>query len=502
MLKKIEIGDKIGTEFVVYGICGGEGKSGMGIVYICAHIDVKSLLALKTFQDRYINSNDIKDSFKQEALAWINLDRHPNIVNAGTFAIIDDRPFIYMEFIAPDKNNRNTLDDYLKENLSDKQVLDWAIQFCHGMEHANSHGLFSHRDIKPANIMIRADKLLKITDFGLAKLWDSKTDSFSSKNNEKDLSQLTIFNNTNGQSIAGTPPWMAPEQFDGHADVKSDIYSFGITLYQMINRGKLPFNCNTYEEWENAHKTVELPNIDSEIFPIVKKCLNKNPVDRYNDFKELRNDLEKIFKNTGEKLYSPESIEQSADMHVTKGYGFQNLGFREEAYSEYIKAAQIDSKSCLTRINTGSGFHDLNKLDEAIIEYKKAIELEPDNSMAHYNLGNVYYESKMFTEAIIEYKKAIELNPEFKECHVNYGNLLRDMDKIDESITELKTALDIDPNFFKAKINLGITLTKKQILKKLLIRLRMPKRLILKVHNCIFIGEFFLLKIMKKKKEC
>jgi len=376
MLKKFKIGDSIGPDFEVYDIFEG----GMGIVYVCFHKELKILLALKTFKDRIFNSDEIKESFKGEALIWIGLERHPNIVNAGTFEFIDDVPFIYLEFIAPDQENRKTLDDYIRTELSKTQILDWAIQFCYGMEHAKSHNVSPHRDIKPANIMItREDKLVKITDFGLAKLWDKSHLSISD-DDINDPTQLTIFNNTNGKFTSGTPPWMAPEQFDGIADERSDIYSFGVTLYQMANKGKNPFNATTFDEWEIAHKNTELPVIDTEIFPILKKCLNKNPQDRYNDFRELRTDLEKYYKETGNEPYSPESIDLSVDTIIGKAYGLQNLGFFEDAFSEYQKAVNINSKSFLARINTGAGFNRLHKYDEAISEFSKAVELEPNNA--------------------------------------------------------------------------------------------------------------------------
>jgi serine/threonine protein kinase len=457
MISNIKIGDMIGSDFKVIDICGGEGKSGMGIVYVCLYAQLNVIIALKTFQDKFINFEEIKESFKQEAKIWINLESHPNIVNAGTFEIIDDRPFIYMEFIAPDGYGRKTLEDYIKTNLSNLQILDWAIQFCYAMEHAKSHNVTPHRDIKPANIMItREEKLLKITDFGLAKIWDNER--FNIFENNENLSHLMILKDSTNDSIAGTPPWMAPEQFDGNAIEKSDIYSFGVVLYQMINQGELPFIAKTFEQFEEAHKNNEIPVIDSELFPIIKKCLNKNPDDRYGDFKELREKLEQLYSDTGNNPYSPKSINLSADRIIGKAYGLERLGYKKEALVEYQKIVEIDSNSFYTRINAGAGFNRLNIHDEAILEFSKAIELEPTNAMAHYNLGNALYNSGKFNEAVNEYEKSIEIDSLYIECHVNYGNLLRDMGKFKESINHLNTALELDPNFFKAKVNLGITL--------------------------------------------
>lgn len=87
---------------------------------------------------------------------------------------------------------------------------------------------------------------------------------------------LKIFKNNSGTNIAGSPPYMAPESFDGITSVKSDIYSFGIVLFQMVNKGKLPFKAEL-GEWEDLHKNEDMPILKSKLFPIIKKCLEKEP---------------------------------------------------------------------------------------------------------------------------------------------------------------------------------------------------------------------------------
>lgn len=101
------VGDKIGANFLVRKIIGGEGKSGMGIVYVCYRSEWDKIIALKTFQNRYFSSTDIVDSFRQEALAWISLEEHPFIVKALTVENFFGQPFIMMEYIPPDDLGRN-----------------------------------------------------------------------------------------------------------------------------------------------------------------------------------------------------------------------------------------------------------------------------------------------------------------------------------------------------------------------------------------------------------
>lgn len=103
MRGKIKVGDRIGGRFEVYRILGGEGESGMGIVYVCYDHESREVFALKTFQDKYLSSKQMKDSFKREALLWVHLERYPYIVRAEYVDELDYRLFIILEFIAPDK---------------------------------------------------------------------------------------------------------------------------------------------------------------------------------------------------------------------------------------------------------------------------------------------------------------------------------------------------------------------------------------------------------------
>mgnify|MGYP001010546152 FL=1 len=440
-----ELGEKIGSDLRVYRVL----KGGMGVVYICLAVNYGYILVLKTYQDKFINSEEEKDKFIQEAYAWLKLEKHPNIVRGGTVLTIDDRLFIVLEYIPPDERDRNTLDDYLNsETLSKVQILDWAIQFCYGMEYAKSRGVAPHLDIKPQNIMItRDDKLLKITDFGLAKISDKEFKSLITENEKE---------------YPGTDEWMAPEVFDGNAEVRSDIYSFGIVLYQMLNEGKHPFIVDNHSEWETAHKTHDVPYINTNLFPIIKKCLEKNPEKRYQSFKLLRFDLEEIYKSEiDNNIYTPSIEGLEIDGHFFKGYGFEALGFNDLAIFEYEKAKKTDSDNFLSNINLGSIFNRFQRPRDAINLYKKAVKLEPNSPMAYYNLGNAYNYDGQIGKAVQEYEKAIKLEPKFKECHINYGNLLRDIGKLDQAIEHFEAALENDPHFFIGLVNLGSALASK-----------------------------------------
>ena len=342
----IKVGDLLGGKYEVLQILGGEGKSGMGIVYICLNIDHNNFFALKTFQDKFLFSKEMKDSFKREALAWVQLEQHPNIVQAIAFEELDYRNFIILEYIAPDGTGLVFTIEQLTQ-ISYDDILKWSLQFCYGMEHASSHGVISHRDIKPDNIMVEIGKNIKITDFGLVKVVDETiSDIKEPYEGEHSVSKDGF--------IAGTPPWMAPEQFVGKADIRSDVYSFGVVLFQMVKRGELPFTGTSIKEFQIAHSKKPIPQIDNELFPIIEYCLQKNPEDRYQNFKELRKDLEDLYREKiGTSLPSPPNkAELNISSIFNKGLSFQNLNLIDQAIQEYRKGLTIkpDNISILNQL--------------------------------------------------------------------------------------------------------------------------------------------------------
>ncbi|MBF0556430.1 MAG: protein kinase, partial [Nitrospirae bacterium] len=409
---RYKIGDRIAGRYEIYRILGGEGKSGMGIVYVCYDHEFKEVIALKTFQDRFLSSKEAKEDFKKEALLWTHLGRYPYIVRSFWVQELDYRLYAACEFVAPDQEGRNTLTHYLNGPISFKQTLTWSIQFCYAMEYAVSKGVTPHRDIKPDNIMITNDKTLKITDFGLAGLL-------------KDINFTKDFK-AKEEVRAGTPLYMAPEQFDRKADVRSDIYSFGIVMYQMLNKGRLPFDLPQqirYSDWKGFHETYKVRGIDSVLFPIINKCVEKSPDSRHRGFNELRMEIESLYrKYVGESITQPpQSKELEAWELSNKGVSLKELGLIDEAIVEYRKASDLKPSEPKSHNNLGNAIKDKGQFDEAIVEYRKAININPAFGLAHKNLGETLLLKGLTDETVWEYRKAININPDDAESHKNVG---------------------------------------------------------------------------------
>ena len=145
-------------------------KGGMGIVYIAGNLEEDQIFAIKTFQDKYLWDEDVIQRFMAEAEIWTELERHTNIVFANFVRRIEGKPLLFLEYI-----NGGNLEQFIGK-LTIEESLDFAIQFCTGMEYAYQRLGVIHRDIKPGNVMVQKDprfrfgNAFKITDFGLVKI--------------------------------------------------------------------------------------------------------------------------------------------------------------------------------------------------------------------------------------------------------------------------------------------------------------------------------------------
>ncbi len=291
-------GDRIGDDIEIHDVLG---IGGFGVVYLAYHRQTRSAYALKTFRDEFLNDAKTREQFRKEARIWVDLEHHANLVRAYQVLEFQGRLFIALEYIAPNEDGLNSLDGYLQKAQPDlKQTLEWAIQFCDGMTHAYTKGIRCHRDIKPANIMVTQNKILKISDVGLAGVLVSSSKSqglvVNVRSDKSGMSLLTV------HGAAGTPTHMPPEQFVDAAlcDARSDIYGFGVVLYQMRNRGGLPFlarlpkdnsereTVRFWMEMRQLHEQAEIPTLNSRLQPIIRRCLEKDARSRYQTFEELR----------------------------------------------------------------------------------------------------------------------------------------------------------------------------------------------------------------------
>jgi eukaryotic-like serine/threonine-protein kinase len=219
-------GDVIGGKYEIRHLVG---KGGFGLVYAAYNRQTREVVAIKTFRDEFLVDAHARKMFQKEALLWVNLEAHPFIVAARWVQEFSGRLFVEMDYIAPDGQGRASLQDHLATcslHLPWELTVEWANEFCLGMEHAKAHGIKCHRDIKPANILITQNGVLKITDFGLAAVdtvWRGRK-SLVSRHADGRLGYSLLA--TEGKMWCGTPGYIAPEVYEGKgADVRSEEHT-------------------------------------------------------------------------------------------------------------------------------------------------------------------------------------------------------------------------------------------------------------------------------------
>jgi predicted Ser/Thr protein kinase len=270
-----------------YEILSRLGQGGMGVVYKVTDTRLQRIAALKILS-KADGSHEERTRFLHEARAASALN-HPNIVTIYEYGSERDRDFIAMEFI-----EGQTLRQLLDGKLPLVTGIEYARQVANGLARAHSAG-FVHRDLKPQNIMVTADGVAKILDFGLARRGASTTPS------PEDSTTLTRVG-----SVVGTPSYMSPEQVLGEpVDARSDIFSFGIVLYE-IACGKQPFRAGNPQATMHQIAAVDPPGaievnraVPRGLAQLIDACLKKKPADRLQSMAEAAERLSSVGIDSG-----------------------------------------------------------------------------------------------------------------------------------------------------------------------------------------------------------
>jgi serine/threonine protein kinase len=263
----------------------------MGEVYLAQDSKLDRKVALKILPPQFAKDKDRMARFVREAKSASALN-HPNIITIYEIGENEGTHFIATEFI-----DGQTLNAYAKRNpLQLKSVLEIAIQIASALDEAHSAGIV-HRDLKPDNLMVRANGLVKILDFGIAKL-SAPPAVIAGLSADEDAETALKAQSTSPGMIIGTANYMSPEQAKGkQVDARTDIFSFGVVLYELIAGGP-PFEGATPIEVLAAilHKDMNpLPaDVPAEITKIIQKCLRKERTERYQTIGDVLNDLKEV----------------------------------------------------------------------------------------------------------------------------------------------------------------------------------------------------------------
>ena len=277
----------IGTTISHYRVLEKVGAGGMGVVYKAQDTRLGRFVALKFLPDEFADNLQLRERFQREARAASALN-HPNVCTIYDIGETDGRAFMAMEFL-----DGTTLKELIISTpLELDRVVDIAVQVLDGLEAAHAENVI-HRDIKPANIFVTSTGRVKILDFGLAKI---NVSSHAKVGEGRSAEYMTT-----GAGALGTMPYMSPEQALGKPmDPRSDLFSFGVTLYEMAT-GTKPFQGDTTGVLflsivqEAPVPPVQLnPDIPDELQRIIEKCLEKDRELRYQHASDVRIDLKRL----------------------------------------------------------------------------------------------------------------------------------------------------------------------------------------------------------------
>ena len=297
-----------------YEVIAPLGKGGMGQVYLAVDTRLRRKVAIKLLPASYTNDADRIMRFEQEAQTASALN-HPNIVTIHEIGRSDSLQFISTEFI-----DGATLREHLNNSrMPVTEVLEVAAQVASALQAAHDAGII-HRDIKPENLMVRRDGIVKVLDFGLAKLGsqDFPAIQFS------DDSSSPV--DTKAGVVMGTIGYMSPEQARGEeVDVRTDIWSLGVVLYEMTS-GHAPFAGATASHLLASMLENQPPSLSSdlevpaELERIIMKALNKNTADRYQTVRDLAVDLKNLKDEIEVQLRLTRTLNSNPSMNeVTVG---------------------------------------------------------------------------------------------------------------------------------------------------------------------------------------
>jgi tetratricopeptide (TPR) repeat protein len=389
-----------------------------------------------------------------------------NIVRAYSVEKIEDKPYILLEYIIGEEPFGPELSSWIRgKGLNLSLSLNFAIQFCSGMLHAQKkfeamQRPFVHRDIKPSNIMVTRDRIVKVTDFGLVKafqgLGENRQGAFPPA--QEEYKNLAF---TRAGTFLGTPGYMAPEQWLGEdIDCRADIYAFGCVLYEMLS-GSSPFPSEAWYEYQMHHLESDpqpIPGISRTLNALILKCLEKKADKRYSGFKEIQDELQDFYHALTDQYVKVEESGENLEAWelLNKGVSLDTLGHHREAIQCYDEALHLNPQDSKVYNNRGTAYRALGQHEQALKDYDKAIELNPWYPHAYNNRGLVYRALGQHEQAVKDFDMVIQLHPWYPYAYNNRGLVYRALGQHEQAIQDFDMSIRLNPKDADSYNNRGL----------------------------------------------
>ncbi|MFC1587932.1 tetratricopeptide repeat protein [Planctomycetota bacterium] len=457
----------------LYRITEEIARGGMGVVHKATDLATNNIVVIKSLLPQVAQIDEYKQRFIREAEEWVALGAHPNIVRAHTAHEIEYLPRLILEFI----DGKSLYDIIYDEGLPPlEQALDIAIQMCWGVTYAHDRGV-THRDLKPDNIMVSAGGVVKVTDFGLVKRMFEKGDNLVSQGEELPPLQTLMT-----QGILGTPEYIAPEQWQGDASQSSDIYSFGIILYELFC-GQRPFDYSHLKgheritAYQTAHYQEEPPaprtvaeNLPPPIETLIRMCLEKEPGNRPKSFRQITMKINTIAKQIIGQSFrkAPQPEELTRHEILDQANGYLRLGVGCSFRSDFERALDLLDKALVifNKLNYQKGIGNycrirgniylyIGNYDQAMKMYQKSLDIfeilsdQEGISKACNNIGMIFSRQNNYDRAMEIYHKSLEIAEGFDDqlsisyCCLNIGIIFLNQGNNDRAMEMFQRSLEI-----------------------------------------------------------
>jgi serine/threonine protein kinase len=420
-----------------------------GSVYLAKHsiLHDRPPVAIKLLHT-HLGSEKEQERFFQEA-RFLDKLKHPHILPLEDTGLYEGFPYSVVEYAA-NGTLGDRLDQHLSQPLPIRDALTILSQIAQALQYAHDQNIV-HRDLKPANILFNAQGEAVLADFGIA----------------------VVLEQTKRVEVEGTPPYMAPEQFQGEVSKRSDQYALGCIAYELLT-GRRPFVASDFFAMMNKHlyeqpipPTKLNPNLPEYVEQAILKAMAKQREDRYSDVSAFVAALQRPLEPTVIEAPPPEKsvkpspfpkrpaeptvIEavvppKSHKDWLEEGNAFFKLKQYKEAIKAYEEAVQLDPNNAVAYRNKGVALNDLGRYEEAIKAYEEAIQLDPNNAVFYRNRCVALNWLGRYEEAIKAYEEAIQLDPNSAVFYRNKGVALSKLGRYEEAIKACEEAIQLDPN--------------------------------------------------------
>ncbi|MBR4832880.1 MAG: protein kinase, partial [Thermoguttaceae bacterium] len=417
----------VGGAYQVLPLAPGKlyAEGGVGVVQRVRHVEWGVDLVVKSPKPNVVATEAGKESFEQECRTWIGLGLHPNIVSCYFVRRIAGIPRLFAE-LAPD----GTLRDWIADGRlyagtpreAAARVLDFAIQFAWGLEHAHSRGLL-HLDVKPSNVMT-AGETVKVTDFGLSKV---------------------AAQSASGDFVAAfcdgmTPSYCSPEQYeaflryrenrgavssdDAGAPItrQSDIWSWAISVLAMFH-GRSPCKmggqtaAEVFEAFLAAPKSSARPTPPPRLVELLRRCFRKNPLERPASMQEIADELVSIYEEEFVEKYprrQARDAASTAESFSNRAISLLELGRTDEAFARLRKAVAANPLAPQIAFNQTLACWRVGETSDlqAVERLSELAQNRSNDPSAFYALGLLHFERCNLRSAVDAFERAAELAPE------------------------------------------------------------------------------------------